>query len=452
MEVMDAGRMAFFSIPRAASSAPGSRAAQGHRAGRRAGQPQLERAPDARRGGRQGVRPRSFGWDPQDHASAGREYTIFNVGENGVAGMMAMPPGVPDEVPAYWVAIFMVDDVDDALETIKAQGGSVMAGPMEMEGVGRFAVRERSAGRELRRHLDVADVTRMITRRRAKIVATLGPGDRRARGARRAASPPGMDCARLNCSHGDARRPAPARRATSARRGRARAAAPLGGAVRPPGAEAAARARDTRTRDVAAGDTRHVHRRRRRTRDDGASSSSSPGFARLVHRALGDRDRRRRAALRGRSASTRRRGRTRRALSPGPLAPRKGVNVTYARPELPAITEKDVADLALAAEIDADFVALLVRAQRRRHRADCATRLRELRLAARARSPRSRRSRPTSTSTRSSPCADGVMVARGDYGVEAGRRARAADAEGHDPPRDAARASSSSPPRRCSSR
>jgi pyruvate kinase len=32
--------------------------------------------------------------------------------------------------------------------------------------------------------------------------------------------------------------------------------------------------------------------------------------------------------------------------------------VTYARPELPAITEKDIADLALAAECGADFVAL----------------------------------------------------------------------------------------------
>ena len=47
-----------------------------------------------------------------------------------------------------------------------------------------------------------------------------------------------------------------------------------------------------------------------------------------------------------------------RVISPGPLGPRKGVNVTYARPELPAITEKDVADLALAAELGADFVAL----------------------------------------------------------------------------------------------
>ncbi len=32
--------------------------------------------------------------------------------------------------------------------------------------------------------------------------------------------------------------------------------------------------------------------------------------------------------------------------------------MTYARPELPAITEKDVADLELAVELGADFIAL----------------------------------------------------------------------------------------------
>ena len=47
-----------------------------------------------------------------------------------------------------------------------------------------------------------------------------------------------------------------------------------------------------------------------------------------------------------------------RAVSPGPLSARKGINVTYARPELPAITDKDLRDIDLAAELDADFVAL----------------------------------------------------------------------------------------------
>ena len=47
-----------------------------------------------------------------------------------------------------------------------------------------------------------------------------------------------------------------------------------------------------------------------------------------------------------------------RVVSAGPLSARKGVNVTFARPELPAITEKDLADLEVACEAGADFVAL----------------------------------------------------------------------------------------------
>ena len=87
-----------------------------------------------------------------------------------------------------------------------------------------------------------------------------------------------------------------------------------------------------------------------------------------------------------------------RVVSRGPLSPRKGITVTYARPTLPAITEKDLADLALAVEMEADFVALsFVRSG-----ADMQA-LRDLldeHGSPRARSPRSRRSRATSASTR----------------------------------------------------
>jgi pyruvate kinase len=107
-----------------------------------------------------------------------------------------------------------------------------------------------------------------------------------------------------------------------------------------------------------------------------------------------------------------------RAVSTGRLAPRKGINVTFARPELPAITEKDVADLELAVELGADFVALsFVRS---------AADIEELRLRLRELGS------PALTVAKIEKIeayehldeiiatADGVMVARGDYGVEAG--------------------------------
>ena len=90
-----------------------------------------------------------------------------------------------------------------------------------------------------------------------------------------------------------------------------------------------------------------------------------------------------------------------RVVSAGPLAPRKGVSVTYARPELPAITDKDVADLELAAQGGADFVALsFVRT---------GAGVDELRARLAAQGSRARivakieTRRPTRTSTRSSP-------------------------------------------------
>jgi uncharacterized protein len=80
-----------------------------------------------------------FGWDARDSDFGGTTYTIFHLGEPGIAGQMQMPPGVPDEVPAYWANMFAVEDCDAALETLQGQGGTVRAGPMEMQDVGRFA-------------------------------------------------------------------------------------------------------------------------------------------------------------------------------------------------------------------------------------------------------------------------------------------------------------------------
>ncbi len=107
-----------------------------------------------------------------------------------------------------------------------------------------------------------------------------------------------------------------------------------------------------------------------------------------------------------------------RALSAGALAPRKGINVTYARPELPAITDKDVHDLALAAELGADYVALsFVRSA-----ADIEqlhARLDEYGWAGRT-VAKIEKIEAYEHLDEIIAVTDGVMVARGDYGVEAG--------------------------------
>jgi len=247
--------------------------------------------------------------------------------------------------------------------------------------------------------------------RRTKIVATLGP----------ATDPPGMldrlvaagmDCARLNCSHGD--HDDLRRRAADVRAAAERAGRPLGLLFDLQGPKLRLSG-DVEARAVQRGDSLTFC---------GAARAGAPqrvgvefeDFAALVTErsqiVIGDGvprfavDR----VVDGDVIA--------RALSPGPLAPRKGINVTYARPELPAVTEKDVADLALAAELGADFVALsFVRS------ASDLERLRELlgelgspaRLVAKIEKIEAYEQLDAIVTV-----TDGVMVARGDYGVEAG--------------------------------
>lgn len=56
----------------------------------------------------------------------------------GVAGLMKPPPGM-EGMPTGWTIYFGVPDVDAAAEKVKALGGSVHVGPMDIPDVGRFA-------------------------------------------------------------------------------------------------------------------------------------------------------------------------------------------------------------------------------------------------------------------------------------------------------------------------
>ncbi len=81
-----------------------------------------------------------FGWgsDAQDMGEMGT-YTNWKVGEAMVGGMFDISGVVPDEVPAHWLTYFTVEDLDAAMEKVKAGGGDVRNGPIEIP-IGRFSV------------------------------------------------------------------------------------------------------------------------------------------------------------------------------------------------------------------------------------------------------------------------------------------------------------------------
>ncbi|MFY9696647.1 MAG: VOC family protein [Xanthobacteraceae bacterium] len=78
-----------------------------------------------------------FGWRKAD-AQIGSmgTYQKFSAGGQTIGGMSTKPPMVP--VP-FWLYYFNTDDIDAAAERVKAGGGRILEGPLEVRGGGRVA-------------------------------------------------------------------------------------------------------------------------------------------------------------------------------------------------------------------------------------------------------------------------------------------------------------------------
>jgi pyruvate kinase len=244
--------------------------------------------------------------------------------------------------------------------------------------------------------------------RHTKIVATLGPATDRP-GVLDQLIEAGLDCARLNCSHGgpdDLRR-----RAREVREAAQRAGRPVALMFDLQGPKLRLSS-ETEQRVVEVGDTVTF------AGSDVAPSPDRvavdfPGFSDLVtdrsEIVIGD------GVPRMVSERVENGAITTTVVS---RSPRKGITVTYARPTLPAITEKDLEDLDLAVEMEADFVALsFVRSG-----ADMQA-LRDL-LTDKGSDARTiakvEKVEGYERLDEVIAASDGIMVARGDYGVEAG--------------------------------
>jgi predicted enzyme related to lactoylglutathione lyase len=58
---------------------------------------------------------------------------MFNRPVGMLGGMMNRPPQMSD-VPPYWMIYFRVPDINAAVDRVKANGGQILNGPMEVPG------------------------------------------------------------------------------------------------------------------------------------------------------------------------------------------------------------------------------------------------------------------------------------------------------------------------------
>ncbi len=78
---------------------------------------------------------RLFGWEPSDAMDMGDlgTYQMFNRGARMIGGMMNKPPQMT-EVPPQWAVYFRVEDINAAADRVKAHGGRILNGPLEVPG------------------------------------------------------------------------------------------------------------------------------------------------------------------------------------------------------------------------------------------------------------------------------------------------------------------------------
>ena len=72
-------------------------------------------------------------------------YTVLNIGDRPVAGIMTTTPEMGD-VPPSWDVYFASDDVDATVQRTIAAGGKALREPFDIPGVGRMAVLQDPQG------------------------------------------------------------------------------------------------------------------------------------------------------------------------------------------------------------------------------------------------------------------------------------------------------------------
>jgi len=80
-----------------------------------------------------------FGWETEDMPTENMSYTITKIGDEGVGGIMPLPPEA-EGTPPHWGVYVTVEDVDATARKAEELGGKIHVPPTDIPNVGRFCV------------------------------------------------------------------------------------------------------------------------------------------------------------------------------------------------------------------------------------------------------------------------------------------------------------------------
>ncbi len=79
-----------------------------------------------------------FGVETEVGDVGGVEYTLLKVDDRRVAGIMSMTGLFPPDVPAHWMTMFSVAELEESTATVEKLGGQSIGPVGEAEGIGRW--------------------------------------------------------------------------------------------------------------------------------------------------------------------------------------------------------------------------------------------------------------------------------------------------------------------------
>ena len=86
-----------------------------------------------------------FGWKTEEMSMEDMKYTVVKIGDEGVGGIMSIPPQA-EGTPPNWGGYVTVDDVDATARKAEELGAKILVPLTDIPNVGRFFVLQDPQG------------------------------------------------------------------------------------------------------------------------------------------------------------------------------------------------------------------------------------------------------------------------------------------------------------------